>query len=59
MPTKLSEAQKKLLVEFENGSEPDMYQKKKSFTEIMRELFTGDDKVKTPSEKEKKKKKKK
>jgi molecular chaperone DnaJ len=59
VPTNLTAEQKKLLAEFEEGSNPEMYTKKKTFAETMRELFTGDDKIKTPSDREKEKKKKK
>lgn len=59
VPTKLTSEQKKLLQKFEDGATPEMYQKKKTFADTVREIFTGDDKMKAPSEKEKKKKKKK
>lgn len=54
VPRNLTEAQKKLIQEFEDGSTAEMYAKKKSFGEIMRELFTGEDKK---AERKKKKKK--
>lgn len=59
VPTKLTGEQKKLLQKFEDGATPEMYQKKKTFADTVREIFTGDDKMKAPSDKEKKKKKKK
>ena len=59
VPVKLTAEQKRLLEEFDQGSSEDMYRKKKSFLETVKELFTGDDKAEAPSDKEKKKKKKK
>ena len=56
VPTKLSPEQKKLLKEFDDGMDTDAYTKKKSFAETVKELFTGESKVKSPSEKKKKKK---
>lgn len=59
IPTKLTSEQKKLLKEFEETSDEEMYVKKKSFLETVKELFTGEEKTEAPSDKEKKKKKKK
>ena len=59
VPSNLNAEQKRLLEEFENHSSDDMYRKKKTFLETVKELFTGDDRAEAPSDKEKKKKKKK
>ena len=59
VPTKLTPEQKRLLEEFDNSASDDMYRKKKSFLDTVKELFTGEEKTEAPSEKEKKKKKKK
>ena len=57
VPSKLSAKQKKMLQDFENESTADMYEKKKSFMDAVKELFTGEDAVKAPSDRKKKKKK--
>lgn len=57
VPTKLTAEQKKLIKQIDDGMDAEAYQKKKTFTETMRELFTGDSKVKAPSDKKKMKKK--
>ena len=57
VPTKLTAEQKKLIKQIDDGMDAEAYQKKKTFTETMREIFTGDSKVKAPSDKKKKKKK--
>ena len=54
VPRNLTESQKKLIQEFEDGSTAEMYTKKKSFGEIVRELFTDAEKK---AERKKKKKK--
>ena len=54
VPRNLTEAQKKLIQEFEDGSTSEMYTKKKSFADIVRDIFSGEDKK---SERKKKKKK--
>ena len=54
VPRNLTESQKKLIQEFEDGSTTEMYTKKKSFGEIVRELFTDAEKK---AERKKKKKK--
>ena len=56
VPTKLSPEQKKLLQEFDDGVDTDAYAKKKSFAETVKELFTGEGRTKSPSERKKKKK---
>lgn len=58
VPSNLTAEQKKILQEFEDKATDNMYKKKKTFLDNMKELFTGDN-VKAPSEKEKKKKKRK
>ncbi|MDD7408801.1 MAG: molecular chaperone DnaJ [Anaerovoracaceae bacterium] len=59
VPSNLTPRQIELLQEFDNNSTDEMYKKKKSFLESVKELFTGDDKTEAPSEKNKKRKKKK
>lgn len=59
VPTNLTAEQRKMLEDFEKASSPEMYTKKKSFAETVREIFTGDEKIKTPSDREKEKEKKK
>ena len=59
VPTKLTSEQKRLLEEFDNNCSDDIYKKKKTFLESVKELFTGEEKTEAPSDKEKKKKKKK
>ena len=57
VPSKLSPNQKKLLQDFEENSTSEMYEKKKSFMDTVKELFTGEDGVKAPSDRKKNKKK--
>ncbi len=57
VPVNLSAEQRRLIQQFEESGTADMYQKKKTFADTVRELFTGDDKMKAPSDKKKKKKK--
>ena len=59
VPTKLTAEQKRLLEEFDQNSSDDMYRKKKTFFDTVKEIFTGEEKTEAPSDKEKKKKKKK
>lgn len=55
VPTKLTADQRKMLEEFDKGASSDMYRKKKSFLETVKELFKGE--TEAPSQKKKKKKK--
>lgn len=59
VPKNLNEEQKKMLIEFEEGSTPEMYEKKKTFADIIKELFKIEDKSKNSNEHEKEKKRKK
>ncbi len=58
VPSNLTAEQKKILQDFEEKSTDNMYKKKKSFLDNMKELFKGEN-VKAPSDKDKKKKKRK
>lgn len=55
VPTNLSADQKKLIQEFDSGSS-EMYSKRKSFSEMMHDLFGGEEKTKASERKKKKKK---
>ncbi len=58
VPTKLTAEQKRLIKQLDDSvDEEEAYQKKKSFAETMKELFSGENKTKTPSDRKKKKKK--
>ena len=59
VPSNLTQRQIELLQEFDSNSTDEMYKKKKSFFESVKEIFTGDDKAEAPSEKGKKRKKRK
>lgn len=56
VPTNLSQSQKNLIQEFEQNSTPEMYEKKKSFMDMVKELFMGEDGVTAPSDRKKNKK---
>ena len=56
VPTNLSQSQKNLIQEFEQNSTPEMYEKKKSFMNMVKELFMGEDGVTAPSDRKKNKK---
>ena len=58
VPTKLTAEQKRLIKQLEDDVDAEAYQKKKSFAETMKDLFSGEAKTKNPSEGKKKKKKK-
>lgn len=57
VPRSLTAEQKKLLQEFEEAGTSEMYQKRKSFLETVKDLFKHDENVEPPSKKKKKKKK--
>ena len=56
VPTNLSQSQKNLIQEFEQNSTPEMYEKKKSFMNMVKELLMGEDGVTAPSDRKKNKK---
>lgn len=57
VPTNLTAKQKDILSEFENSSTDDMYRKKKTFMDSVKEIFGVSDTVTAPSDRKKKKKK--
>ncbi len=59
VPKKLTAEQKKIIKQLDDEMGPESYQKKKSFADMVKDLFSGDTVTKSPSAKEKKKKKKK
>ena len=58
VPTKLTAEQKRLIKQLDDSvDEEEAYQKKKSFAETMKELFSGENKTNALSQSKRKKKK--